>query len=184
MTQAAFSSRFLNKWKQNLKNVHKWWVAIFPFLCLGLFAVQIACYMYFSPRLMLNPYLKSADHLAKVESASCSSGAIEHRDRPNTPVKYFTQADVNSGKLVYRPPLAPSHLQELYQYSFMGETAAAPTLINTLNCSIVTDKVGKLICGCRHCRQPIRRILVAFLLACGTRSSPPSSLSQQGCRSH
>lgn len=47
-------------------------------------------------------------------------GAIEHRDRPNTPVKYFTQADVNSGKLVYRPPQAPSHLQELYQYSFIG----------------------------------------------------------------
>ncbi|KAA8592453.1 hypothetical protein FQN60_017908, partial [Etheostoma spectabile] len=47
-------------------------------------------------------------------------GAIEHRDRPNLPVKHFTQADVNNGKLIYRPPQAPSHLQELYQYSFIG----------------------------------------------------------------
>ncbi|XP_030272850.1 extracellular matrix organizing protein FRAS1 isoform X1 [Sparus aurata] len=47
-------------------------------------------------------------------------GAIEHRDRPYTPVKDFTQADVNDGKIVYRPPQAPSHLQELYQYSFIG----------------------------------------------------------------
>lgn len=50
-----------------------------------------------------------------------SPGAIEHRDRPDTPVKYFTQADVNNGKIIYRPPQAPSHLQELYQYSFIGE---------------------------------------------------------------
>ncbi|CAG09631.1 unnamed protein product, partial [Tetraodon nigroviridis] len=47
-------------------------------------------------------------------------GAIEHRDRPNIPVKHFTQADVNNGKIIYRPPAAPSHLQELYQYSFIG----------------------------------------------------------------
>ncbi|XP_074526804.1 extracellular matrix organizing protein FRAS1 [Halichoeres trimaculatus] len=47
-------------------------------------------------------------------------GAIEHRDRANTPVKHFTQADVNNGKIIYRPPAAPSHLQELYQYSFTG----------------------------------------------------------------
>ncbi|TNM90093.1 hypothetical protein fugu_004327 [Takifugu bimaculatus] len=47
-------------------------------------------------------------------------GAIEHRDRPNVPVKHFTQADVNEGKIIYRPPRAPSHLQELYQYSFIG----------------------------------------------------------------
>ncbi|KAK5909396.1 hypothetical protein CesoFtcFv8_003328 [Champsocephalus esox] len=47
-------------------------------------------------------------------------GAIEHVDRPNTPVTHFTQADVNNGKILYRPPPAPSHLQELYQYSFIG----------------------------------------------------------------
>ncbi|XP_010788510.1 extracellular matrix protein FRAS1-like, partial [Notothenia coriiceps] len=47
-------------------------------------------------------------------------GAIEHVDRPNTPVTHFTQADVNDGKILYRPPPAPSHLQELYQYSFIG----------------------------------------------------------------
>uniref|UniRef100_UPI001ED83835 extracellular matrix protein FRAS1 n=1 Tax=Scatophagus argus TaxID=75038 RepID=UPI001ED83835 len=47
-------------------------------------------------------------------------GTIEHRDRPYTPAKHFTQADVNNGKIIYRPPQAPSHLQELYQYSFIG----------------------------------------------------------------
>ncbi|XP_029366253.1 extracellular matrix organizing protein FRAS1 isoform X2 [Echeneis naucrates] len=47
-------------------------------------------------------------------------GAIEHRDRPYTPATHFTQADVNNGKIIYRPPQAPSHLQELYQYSFIG----------------------------------------------------------------
>lgn len=66
--------------------------------------------------------------------ASRSSGAIEHRDRPNTPAKFFTQADVNGGKLVYRPPQAPTHLQELYQYSFMGESAAAPPPVHSVNC--------------------------------------------------
>ncbi|KAM7019160.1 LOW QUALITY PROTEIN: extracellular matrix organizing protein FRAS1 [Tautogolabrus adspersus] len=47
-------------------------------------------------------------------------GAIEHRDRAYTHVKLFTQSDVNNGKIIYRPPPAPSHLQELYQYSFTG----------------------------------------------------------------
>lgn len=47
-------------------------------------------------------------------------GTIEHRDRPHTHVQHFTQADVNNGKIIYRPPQAPSHLQELYQYSFTG----------------------------------------------------------------
>ncbi|XP_061672611.1 extracellular matrix protein FRAS1 isoform X3 [Syngnathoides biaculeatus] len=46
-------------------------------------------------------------------------GTIEHRDRPYMAVKHFTQADVDKGKIVYRPPQAPSHLQELYQYSFI-----------------------------------------------------------------
>ncbi|KAF7657675.1 hypothetical protein LDENG_00023850, partial [Lucifuga dentata] len=47
-------------------------------------------------------------------------GAIEHRDKPYTAAKLFSQADVNNGKIIYRPPQAPSHLQELYQYSFIG----------------------------------------------------------------
>ncbi|KAJ8398108.1 hypothetical protein AAFF_G00431850 [Aldrovandia affinis] len=47
-------------------------------------------------------------------------GTLEHRDRPYVPLNFFTQADINHGKIVYRPPLAPAHLQELYQYSFTG----------------------------------------------------------------
>ncbi|XP_031426498.1 extracellular matrix protein FRAS1 [Clupea harengus] len=47
-------------------------------------------------------------------------GMVEHRDRPYSPVRSFTQADVDAGKILYRPPTAPSHLQELYQYSFTG----------------------------------------------------------------
>uniref|UniRef100_A0A3P9GZH8 Fraser extracellular matrix complex subunit 1 n=1 Tax=Oryzias latipes TaxID=8090 RepID=A0A3P9GZH8_ORYLA len=49
-----------------------------------------------------------------------AQGTIEHRDRPYTAVMRFTQADVDNGKIIYRPPPAPAHLQELYQYSFIG----------------------------------------------------------------
>lgn len=48
------------------------------------------------------------------------SGTLEHGERPYTHVRLFTQADVDAGKIIYRPPQAPSHLQELYQYSFTG----------------------------------------------------------------
>ncbi|XP_073695623.1 extracellular matrix organizing protein FRAS1 [Garra rufa] len=47
-------------------------------------------------------------------------GTLEHRDKPYHHVRLFTQADVDSGNIIYRPPQAPSHLQELYQYSFTG----------------------------------------------------------------
>ncbi|KAM8885583.1 extracellular matrix organizing protein FRAS1 isoform 1-T2 [Spinachia spinachia] len=47
-------------------------------------------------------------------------GAIEHVERPHAALQLFTQAEVDQGKLVYRPPRAPPHLQELYQYSFIG----------------------------------------------------------------
>ncbi|XP_071003248.1 extracellular matrix organizing protein FRAS1-like, partial [Oncorhynchus clarkii lewisi] len=47
-------------------------------------------------------------------------GSVEHRDRPYNSVSFFTQADVNQGRILYRPPQAPSHLQEHYQYSFTG----------------------------------------------------------------
>lgn len=49
------------------------------------------------------------------------SGAIEHQDRPYTSVQFFTQAEINQGQILYRPPMAPSHLRELYLYSFTGE---------------------------------------------------------------
>ncbi|XP_076856944.1 extracellular matrix organizing protein FRAS1 isoform X2 [Brachyhypopomus gauderio] len=45
-------------------------------------------------------------------------GTLEHGDKPYTHVRSFTQADVDASKIIYRPPPAPSHLQELYQYSF------------------------------------------------------------------
>uniref|UniRef100_A0A4W4DQF0 VWFC domain-containing protein n=1 Tax=Electrophorus electricus TaxID=8005 RepID=A0A4W4DQF0_ELEEL len=47
-------------------------------------------------------------------------GTLEHGDRPYSHVRVFTQADVDAGRISYRPPPAPSHLQELYQYSFTG----------------------------------------------------------------
>uniref|UniRef100_A0A8C4NL64 Calx-beta domain-containing protein n=1 Tax=Eptatretus burgeri TaxID=7764 RepID=A0A8C4NL64_EPTBU len=36
------------------------------------------------------------------------SGSIEHADRPHHAVLLFTQADVDSGKIIYRPPLQAS----------------------------------------------------------------------------
>ncbi|XP_035245707.1 extracellular matrix protein FRAS1-like isoform X1 [Anguilla anguilla] len=45
-------------------------------------------------------------------------GTIEHLDRPYTPVESFTQADINEGRILYRPSSVPSHLQEICQFSF------------------------------------------------------------------
>ena len=46
---------------------------------------------------------------------------VEHRDKPYRAVRSFSQEDINQGRIQYRPPPAPAHLQELYQYSFIGE---------------------------------------------------------------
>ncbi|KAM4854655.1 extracellular matrix organizing protein FRAS1 [Thomomys bottae] len=49
-----------------------------------------------------------------------SQGIIEHRDQPHSPIQYFTQEDVNQGKILYRPPPAAPHLQEIMAFSFAG----------------------------------------------------------------
>ncbi|XP_053559271.1 LOW QUALITY PROTEIN: extracellular matrix organizing protein FRAS1 [Bombina bombina] len=49
-----------------------------------------------------------------------NEGRLEHKDRPHSLVSYFTQADINQGKIVYRPPRAASHLSEIMDFSFMG----------------------------------------------------------------
>ncbi|KAJ6657516.1 hypothetical protein lerEdw1_002451 [Lerista edwardsae] len=52
--------------------------------------------------------------------AIVESSILEHRDRPQSPVKYFTQADINHGKIVYRPPAAAPHMREMMEFSFAG----------------------------------------------------------------
>ncbi|XP_057287145.1 extracellular matrix organizing protein FRAS1 [Pezoporus wallicus] len=47
-------------------------------------------------------------------------GIVEHRDRPLSAVRYFTQADINHGKIAYRPPTAAPHLREIIAFSFAG----------------------------------------------------------------
>uniref|UniRef100_A0A6I8NJC9 Fraser extracellular matrix complex subunit 1 n=1 Tax=Ornithorhynchus anatinus TaxID=9258 RepID=A0A6I8NJC9_ORNAN len=49
-----------------------------------------------------------------------NQGSVEYRDRPYSPARSFTQADVDEGKVVYRPPPAAPHLQELMAFSFAG----------------------------------------------------------------
>ncbi|XP_038615096.1 LOW QUALITY PROTEIN: extracellular matrix protein FRAS1 [Tachyglossus aculeatus] len=49
-----------------------------------------------------------------------NQGSVEYRDRPYSPAQSFTQADVDEGKVVYRPPPAAPHLQELMAFSFAG----------------------------------------------------------------
>ncbi|NXD29010.1 FRAS1 protein, partial [Spelaeornis formosus] len=48
-------------------------------------------------------------------------GIVEHRDRPLSPVRYFSQADINHGRIAYRPPTAAPHLREITAFSFAGE---------------------------------------------------------------
>ncbi|GAB0189453.1 extracellular matrix organizing protein FRAS1 [Grus japonensis] len=47
-------------------------------------------------------------------------GIVEHRDWPLSPVRHFTQADINHGKIAYRPPTAAPHLGEIIAFSFAG----------------------------------------------------------------
>ncbi|KAM7157358.1 extracellular matrix organizing protein FRAS1 isoform 1-T1 [Molossus nigricans] len=49
-----------------------------------------------------------------------TQGIIEHRDQPHSPIRYFTQEDINQGKIMYRPPTAAPHLQEIMAFSFAG----------------------------------------------------------------
>ncbi|KAM4706664.1 extracellular matrix organizing protein FRAS1 [Discoglossus pictus] len=49
-----------------------------------------------------------------------NEGTLEHKDRPLSPVSYFTQADINQGKIAYRPPRAAPHLSEIMDFSFTG----------------------------------------------------------------
>ncbi|XP_025062352.1 extracellular matrix protein FRAS1 isoform X12 [Alligator sinensis] len=51
---------------------------------------------------------------------SPNQGVVEHRDRPLSPIKYFTQADINQGKIAYRPPAAAPHMREITAFSFSG----------------------------------------------------------------
>ncbi|XP_057358347.1 extracellular matrix organizing protein FRAS1 isoform X1 [Manis pentadactyla] len=49
-----------------------------------------------------------------------NQGIIEHRDQPHSAIRYFTQEDINQGKIMYRPPAAAPHLQEIMAFSFAG----------------------------------------------------------------
>lgn len=63
--------------------------------------------------------------LSILMSISSSPGIIEHRDRPHSPVQYFTQEDINQGRIMYRPPAAPPHLQEIMAFSFAGNASVS-----------------------------------------------------------
>ncbi|MEE6460302.1 hypothetical protein FKM82_000916 [Ascaphus truei] len=49
-----------------------------------------------------------------------NEGTLEHKDKPLLSVMYFTQADINNGKIAYRPPRAAPHLSEIMDFSFTG----------------------------------------------------------------
>lgn len=61
--------------------------------------------------------------LSVLISVSSSPGVIEHRGQPNSPVRYFTQEEINQGEIMYRPPAAPPHLQEFMAFSFAGNAS-------------------------------------------------------------
>lgn len=58
-------------------------------------------------------------------SVSSYPGVIEHRSRPNSPIRYFTQEEINQGQIMYRPPAAPPHLQEFMAFSFAGNASVS-----------------------------------------------------------
>ncbi|KAG8454257.1 hypothetical protein GDO86_000773 [Hymenochirus boettgeri] len=67
-----------------------------------------------------------------------NEGTLEHKDRPLSSLPYFTQADINQGKIVYRPPKSAPHLSEIAEFSFAvsdGEytTAEMPFTIHLLS---------------------------------------------------
>ncbi|KAM7021681.1 LOW QUALITY PROTEIN: extracellular matrix organizing protein FRAS1 [Passerculus sandwichensis] len=45
---------------------------------------------------------------------------VEHRDKPLSPARFFSQADINHGRIAYRPPAAAPHLREMTAFSFVG----------------------------------------------------------------
>ncbi|XP_053317651.1 extracellular matrix organizing protein FRAS1 [Spea bombifrons] len=47
-------------------------------------------------------------------------GILEHKDKPMSFVRHFTQADINQGNIAYRPPRAAPHLSEIMDFSFTG----------------------------------------------------------------
>ncbi|XP_054995058.1 extracellular matrix organizing protein FRAS1 [Sorex araneus] len=49
-----------------------------------------------------------------------NQGTIEYKDQPHSPIRYFSQEDVNQGRVLYRPPTAAPHLQEIMAFSFAG----------------------------------------------------------------
>ncbi|XP_044284420.1 extracellular matrix organizing protein FRAS1 [Varanus komodoensis] len=49
-----------------------------------------------------------------------NQGFLGHRDAPFPPVKYFTQDDIDHGKIVYHPPTAAHHIREMKEFSFAG----------------------------------------------------------------
>ncbi|XP_038647741.1 extracellular matrix protein FRAS1 [Scyliorhinus canicula] len=48
------------------------------------------------------------------------ASTIEHSDSPFFPVTFFTQADIDNGEILYRPPAASLHAQGLFKFSFTG----------------------------------------------------------------
>uniref|UniRef100_A0A3Q3IUW6 VWFC domain-containing protein n=1 Tax=Monopterus albus TaxID=43700 RepID=A0A3Q3IUW6_MONAL len=91
-------------------------------------------------------------------------GAIEHQDKPYTPVKLFTQADVNNGKIIYRPPPAPSHLQELYQYSFIGLPESLSLYFSVSDGEHTTPELDfSIVLVSNHQQPPVFQVLDPLL---------------------
>ncbi|XP_036384589.1 extracellular matrix protein FRAS1-like [Megalops cyprinoides] len=91
-------------------------------------------------------------------------GVIEHLDRPHAPVRFFTQADVDNGRILYRPPPASSHPSELHCLTFSGTPEKWVLYFTVSDGEHTTPELDFAILLLGDCQEPpLLQVLVPVL---------------------
>ncbi|KAM5339144.1 extracellular matrix organizing protein FRAS1 [Glossophaga mutica] len=105
-----------------------------------------------------------------------NQGIIEHRDQPHSPIRYFTQEDINQGKIMYRPPTAAPHLQEIMAFSFAGLPESVKFHFTVSDGEHTSPEMALTIHLVPSDRRPPAFRVTAPLLEVGPGSSTPVGL--------